>query len=517
MAHRSLWLITVLLLFSMPGLAQDETPTPTAPPLPEPVVTFDTHFLYPAALHVNLSMELPVSQIEIAVLVIEPGTNAQTSIVIDLEEDITIGDPFTVFDFVWLIPPENPPEFLSIVDYQMQIVLENGRNIILDDEFIFADPEIDWQRDDDPEGRFDFLYPADTVDVPRLRDDLNDAYGLLADNTGRTVDFRLALFDDEHPLDPCGDAPAETTTLVSDINGREVECPGGIVSEAVENLGYELFEVGSLRSGTTATITQALIERFYAPLWRNGDVPVWVQAGITEFYLYGSSANVEFARTLVRNQNSYSLDELNNPNDDNRQQAQAYTMLLYVADQAGLDAVYTLARGSVEEGETFEETYARVVGQPLEALIPSWRNWIFRQSALDAASINVYAGPTASPTPSATATPFPPSPTFTPTNTPTATPTPTVTGVLSATPLPSLTPSFTPVPNTASPTPRSAMAAFAEATTLAGTAQAARATPTPSVEPASDGEIPLEIAVPVLGGIFTLLLIAIVILIRRTR
>jgi len=72
-------------------------------------------------------------------------------------------------------------------------------------------------------------------------------------------------------------------------------------------------------------------------------------------------------------------------------------------------AVLELARngGGGIPGETFVQSYTRLIAQSIDALIPSWSNWVFRSAASDAEGLNLLAGPTPSPTPSRTASPIP--------------------------------------------------------------------------------------------------------------
>ena len=139
--------------------------------------------------------------------------------------------------------------------------------------------------------------------------------------------------------------------------------------------------------------------------------------------------------------------------DDPLWQAQSDAMLLYIADQIGLDALYQLARAA----EPFDTAYASAVGQPLDALLPNLSRWIFTEPAVGAFSVSPYQQETPTPTHTATATQ-----TLTPTvtHTPTVTLTPSVTGTLSPTPSATPRPTNTPIPPPPSVTPRPAGSLF---------------------------------------------------------
>ncbi|MFW5691666.1 MAG: hypothetical protein ACOCXZ_04140, partial [Chloroflexota bacterium] len=214
-------------------------------------------------------------------------------------------------------------------------------------------------------------------------------------------------------------------------------------------------------STITAT-TEAIdfiVRDFYSPLWEGRAVPEWFRAGLVAFYQPQDKLNLALrARSQARNAGLIPLARMDDPAliaaDPLAWQAQAYMMVLYIADSAGTSGLYELASGGdPAAGVPFAQDYLRITGQPLDALLPALQNWVFSAEAERHAGLFLYAGPTEAPSPTLTVTPFPLTATNTPTATTTATPTPTVTGFLTATPLATITPSPTITPGTPTITP----------------------------------------------------------------
>ncbi len=184
-------------------------------------------------------------------------------------------------------------------------------------------------------------------------------------------------------------------------------------------------------------------------------MPLWFRRGLALFTLPTNKLNMlEPAQRASRSNSLFTLDEMNaEPTQDAELwRAQSYGMVLYIAQQAGVQGLFELARNP---GESFADTYQRAMGQPLSNLISSWQRWLFTSSA--EAAYAYFPQLATTPTPSFTPTPTQPRPTATPTatNTPTITPSVTNTGIPERI-LPTLTPTRTPTDAPASVTPRPA-------------------------------------------------------------
>jgi hypothetical protein len=322
---------------------------------------------------------------------------------------------------------------------------------------------------------------------------LEQVYNLLVANTGRTPQFSIMLYTADAPIDACEPNDAGMSVITTPLSLIEIECDPAVSVATFQAIGYTPLRI-NLRVAQDE-LTRFLVREFYAPLWENSDVPAWFRVGLE--HLYTSSAKprlIDETRAADRANATFTMLDMLAPDqsDLSRWEAQSYGMVLYIADQAGVPAVFQLAR-PVGDGASFSQSYEALVGRPLSALIPAWSNWIFSNTALTAADLNLYRGPTPVPTPTSTATPFPPTATSTPTDTATASPTPTVTGFLSATPLPSLTPTHTHTPAPPSVTPRPA-----------GFRPPVASTPT-NQQASQDNDETSPVVIVIVGAIFVLL------------
>jgi len=508
-------LISLCFLLMLPVMAQDD-PTPT-PDVPNFVVEWGHELLFPEAVRFRLAMERPATELIAISIQIETEGGPSTTLNLDFDEDLAVSDPFTVVDYLWEIPEDNPPRFLTTINYELQIVTEDEQIVLIPGALVYAHLDDEWVVDDDPDGRFDLIYPADSYDGQVIRQGLNRYYDLLQGQVGGDPTFDYLLVHPAFAFDPCEVNGDDERVVISEDLRVQVLCDAVTLNNSIARLDYTLLASDVLsNSSVVGLIAPALVDAFYAPVWEGRDLPVWFREGFTIFVQGGASTGaLEIARDQVRLGQVYTVDEMNNADlsTDDAWRNQALTMVLYMADQAGVPNTVEMARsgGGGIPDETFQQSYTRLVGQALDALIPSWSNWIFRSAAEDAAGVNLLDGPTVTPTASLTPSPFPPTETNTPTNTPTATITPTVTGVLTATPLPTITPSRTPPERAPTATPRPFSAVQTEAAAFTATAIAAIPTPAPE----NDETIPTDIALPVLGGIFGLLAVLIGVLVWR--
>lgn len=508
------WLMLVLMMASLPTSAQESTPEPAPTQTPvDFVYAWSARLAYPSHIIFEVVVDRPADDVALLLLNLDGDALPFEQISITPEDAFVFSDTFSVFQYVWPIPVEAAPPFLSAITYQWDVLLNSAQTVSVEGTLTYTDPRTTWSLNEDPDDRLNILFPdrllppeveegTPTPDIPEseqllpatIRAAVAPTLDLLAANTDFVPEFTIALFvETVLPLNPCAD-PA----LVRPIDDRSGEPPPCDTAPLVSAFA----EANILRvESTQATITSsayalvnALVEQTYALLWADVSVPAWFAAGLREFYQPNSKT--AFQATLQAASRAGTLLSLNamrvppsNPDAVSLWQAQSYGMVLYIADQIGVPELFALAR-DLDAAPDFETAYANAVGLPLAALLPNLGNWVFTGGADSDFLYIPYLAATPSPTPSITPTPFPPTPTFTPTPTDTLTPTATVTGFLTATPLPSLTPtpSLTAAPPTITPRPPGSLAT---------------ATPEPGGSPApTTGDNTLLLAV--VGGIFAL-------------
>lgn len=272
--------------------------------------------------------------------------------------------------------------------------------------------------------------------------------------SGQSGQIGLALYDSGLPADPCARDASGAPVVQAEGVVRSVTLPCD--ADKTQTLhaasGYAIVQIDYLTySSALEAVSRALVERLYAPLWGESGVPAWFRYGLGVFYApTDKSVYLDEAQRAVRT-GGLVLDYAQPPVDSLKRatwQAQSYGMVLYMAEQIGVDDLFDLAASLGTR--SLESAYQSAADAPLAGVFPAWRDWIFSQAARTAYTFNPYLDVTATPTATLSQTPFPSTatPTFTPTFT--ASITPTVTGVLSPTarptdtPAATLTPTFTP-------------------------------------------------------------------------
>jgi len=204
-----------------------------------------------------------------------------------------------------------------------------------------------------------------------------------------------------------------------------------------------------------SVLTDYAVSQFYPELWQNVVVPTWFRNGLRDFYNVDVSArDLVTLQSAARNGNLITLNQIDNSSDLLRD-VQERAMVLYIADQIGVDRLFEFAN-EASSTDNFARLYEETVDAPLSAIVSSIETWLFENSTEADFFYVPYLSTTATPTATISNTPFPPTATVTSTATNTPTVTPSVTGVLSATPLPTLTNTLTPLPRRPTVTPRPA-------------------------------------------------------------
>lgn len=466
-----LWLalIGLLCVWSSSVNAQDEPPTPTATPdVPEHIFSWSAQVLFPQAVRFTITIDRPRTQINALTLTIVPENRSPEVIDVPLGTSVIspVDAAFTEFAVIWDTPTTGLPMF-SAIEYSWQVVTTQDAVATVPGAVEFTDTRTQWIVDEDPDGVLNLVIPAGGLSASAIRNGLRPTYQRLVENTGRDTSLTAILFNNQIPVGCARNNAGEPVIIVNFVEGGEIPCDLNR-AQAVYRAS-DMTVMDYTVSGGLVQVQTLLIDYFfdalYTPIWQESGVPVWFRAGLRQFYSPVSHRNLlPILQTAGRARGLLSLNVMNlEPSVNNAElwQAQSYGMVLFIADEIGVPALFELAR-EAPDGDSFATAYESAMGQSLELLMVQMQNWLFTGGIEGLFAYSMYADTTPTPEPTRTFTPFPPTPTFTatvtltPTNTPTRTPTATVTGVLSQTPLPSLTPSDTPVPPTPSNTPRPA-------------------------------------------------------------
>lgn len=478
-------LLLTLLLWSVPlyAYAQDDaTPTPETPPTPtaqaltpttepDPVspsptappadltgipypdyvlgATFD--LIYPEALWSSFQLSIPPGQIRSATLTVAQEGWSAPPVSIDIADYLAVrpSEPgvLTDFDYLWSIPVENPPRLFEPLRLTWRFTRTNGQTDTLAEALPFLDPRTNWTRAISEAGDIAIALPSGLSGARALAEDLQQIRDLLRENTGtQPLALRLVVYTTSLPLSPCVPGVGGQPVAVGQRSTVTVPCRAETARALYDAAGYRIVELSiNTREAVLDAGLLLLFEAAYAPLWAEQTVPAWFSEGLRRFYLPGPKHELrELARAAARTNGLLrSLDT--RPTDPQRLalwEAQSYGLVLYMAEQLGVDGLFAVARG-LGDGRSLDELLAQANGGSMTRLNAAWGNWVLSEAAASAYGYSPYlpTTPTPSLTPSLTATA---TRTFTATFTPSITP--TVTGILTPTPGPTrtFTPTFTP-------------------------------------------------------------------------
>jgi hypothetical protein len=474
--------LSVALLFSQPVLGQDavsltptvsSTATPTEPPAPTITPTFpptpvstiegfavdgNAEVIFPEAIRFTLSLSRPASEVASVRLIIETVNQPPHMPNLDLVEIIKNAEPEAFLAYNWTLPEDGIPPLFSSVGFVWEVEANDGEIARVEGMVEFTDQRVVWISHQPIPDRLTILAARD---IPvRLIQRVGAVYELVSENTGLSPEFRLLLYDSA--VSPgCtirtlenGD---EEAIAVAPFSGEVSFCRPGFAEEVYDASGYAVFQRAS-GLDVESSITEYIVGDVYDRLWDRSDVPAWFEVGLKTFYTPALKTDLlPIVQIMARNNRLFSLDAMNGaPPDDpellEQWRAQSYGMLLYLAEQVGVQGVFDLA-AALGDGAVFSDVYLEMTEVELGAMIPGWQVWIFTRRAELVYGITPYqpSTPTYTPTFTDTATRIP-----TATLSPSMTFTPSVTGALSATPYPTLTASLTPTPEPPTVTPRPA-------------------------------------------------------------
>ncbi|NWG18046.1 MAG: hypothetical protein HXY41_15590 [Chloroflexi bacterium] len=442
-----------LLCLMLAGVVRGQEPT--AQPEQNYIIRWEAEIIFPQAVRFDVVLARPLSEIGTLTLTVEPVGRPAVAVEVDRDAWAVVREPFSELAYLWPVSPAQPLRLSQDVHYIWQVVTRGGEVARIEDTFTFTDPRVTWAQQDGES--FNLAIPADGRDtlgnvLGRLRADLQPVYDLLAEQTGRSESFNLAVYttvpagcardDDGSPVAvglnsrteiPCDPAAAEAIFRASGLDVVQSDSPGA----------------NAIREAVVAYWTR----RFYG--WSNA--PDWFAAGMAAFYSpVPRPGDLAILQAAARSDRLLAASALAGMPETDRELwlAQSHGLVLYIASRRGVPGLFRLAREAAEAA-SFDAVFEAAAGMSVSALLPDFQRWLFSDAALAAFGFTPYQD--ATPTPTATLTP-----TLTPTPTATQTPTlppPTATHtppgfVPTLTPLPSPTASRTPTAAPASVTPR---------------------------------------------------------------
>lgn len=451
----------LLILLAAPLHAQESTAEAEATdesPFTGYAVDVVNEVLFPQALRLSLYLAASADQLQAATLTIRPEDQAEVVLPVDLDNVNPLDDTYIEIIAQWTLPADNPPRLFSPISVAWTVTTLDGTISTARSTFLFTDQRAEWVADEDPAGRLNLVFASSGPVSPRVRRELQPALDLITVNTSASPQFSFMIYEPD-VVPGCQQNEEGDSVAIGPLSGESVPCSPRTAS-AVYN-SASLTPIQRMASGSNTTLTtllSAMLPRYYAAYWTDKEVPLWFQSGLVQFYmpvLRGSEYQLSPMLAYVRGGRILSLEQLNTLPDTAQAdlwRAQSYSLVLYMADQFGVNGLYQLAR-SISSAPDLAAAYQTTTGRSLNSLLSGWENWLFSDDAISAYSYTPYqpatATPTATPTATSTITPSP-------TDTPTLTPTATVTGVLTFTPPPSSVPTRTPTARPPTTTPRPA-------------------------------------------------------------
>jgi hypothetical protein len=439
----------MMFLGARAGFAQDS------------ISSVDAEVIYPVGVRFTIVVEASLSSISAAQLEIQGEGSFTQTIDIDLLEAFVLPptpEPMegseqptptptpsltTALSYIWMLEEENLPQLFSTMAYEWRIELNDGDVFTADGEFVFRDPRYEWSRF---EGTgVTLTIPTFIANSAALSAEMRSIYNVLSHVTETNPNFNLLVYPERLRPD-CERRDDGTRFARGVVSGVEIPCSSRFAVSLVEQSGY--VAVGRPDEVRLRDyLVTWLIDAFLDEIWADKEVPLWFRSALERFFLpEGAPSALSNARTGVRANRDLTLAQMGSaPQPDNVTlwEAQAYGMMLYIVDRAGVDGLYHLIR--LESGD-FEAEYQEITGVSLRGLIGEWEGWLFTSAAEIAFGVSPYQAPTHTPT-------------ITPTFTLTSTQTPTATTTNTPLPLtdtvfPTITPSRTLTQSPPTNTPR---------------------------------------------------------------
>jgi hypothetical protein len=424
------------------------------------IFNFENEIIYPMGVRFKIILSRPPEGLRGVTLRVEANGLEPETFEVEWDEPISSSPSHTELAYVWTAPENAPLRLFSDEDiiFEWNSVDDAGLTARARDVVMFRDERVNWVQDEDPLGHLNLTASVDGPSARQIRQNVLLPYNLMSANAGSTPTFNILLYPAD--IDPSGcvmvrdeDTGEDVLAAVGPVSGEWIPCDPQRAAAIIAASGFELVQIDGA-AGAQGALVRFLTPRFYEPLWGGADVPDWFLTGLTWFYQPASKTVLMLSvRDAARVDGLLPLDAMATEQTDTLYNAQSFAMVLYIADQIGVDGLFGLA-SAIPNAESFPAAYEAAMGRTLNALLPNLRQWVFTSQADSAFNYTPYLADTPTPLPSPTHTLVPPTATDTAQPTATVTVTPSVTGVLSPTtrtPPPTLT--FTPAPATVTPRP----------------------------------------------------------------
>lgn len=439
---KMLWLLWLMIALPMSAQEATETPFSLPPYVYQPVADL----VFPQEVYFEVTLDLPVSQVEQAILTIETETLPPVLVRFPQDVPFFFAQEYVVIAYEWQLPLTVLPLF-STIRYRWDFITATDSGTLAG-EIVYQDERLKWERIEHLDGKLRFAFPQGGLfNSEFLLEQLTPLYLLLAEQSGVSPVISYLFYPPEVVIGCDRDADG---ALIVRYDRREkvqqtVPCDTLRLNRALSESGYTVLQVETLTQWLEATLNELPL-LFYGERWQNAPIPAWFISGWTQFYRPSGINRVFETRETLRIQRAFSLSEMATvPTDLTRLRIwenQARGMVLFLLETYGVPRMLEFARslGTVP----FDDALNELTNNSTQGLVPAWQAWMYTYSAELAYSYTPFLVTTATPTVTPTVTP-----TATQTKTPTVTPTATPTVDASSTPRPTRTP----VPPTPTVTP----------------------------------------------------------------
>lgn len=438
-------LLVIFCLMVNVAYTQQLEPSPIPP---DYLRNEQNHVFFSEGLYSYFELTRPASDFAAVIFnVTQPGWLGSTRIIYDIDDIATSQDTFTQVSHLWQVPLDNPPTLFRGLTLQWDFIDIYGETESWSEILLYADPRTAWRTDSPGSVKVPLAIPSRALDVDRIRASVIDVYDLMAVQTGQQPELQYVFYDSSVPVSPCiTDENGNSVLRVPVVGVDFIPCDPERAQQIYIANGYTPIVLAQLNDERILdAVTLDMFNVFFRnQIANNGsDIPAWFLDGYARFYSPSDSFQLlETSRSAERiNRNYDQMPESPVEGQSEIWQAQAYGMVLYMADQIGIENLFQLGQ-RVLNGEALDSVYEELSGQSFESVIPNWRNWIYKQSTEGDYIYNPYISATLTPTATASNTLLPP----TATQTSTVTLTPSRTPTLTTTPSPTQTPTVTNTP-----------------------------------------------------------------------
>lgn len=442
--------LVAMLLLGVPArlVAQDEPS----------VYALQAEVIYPAVIRFSVVVSVPFGDVRSLSLTLRQGDRTLRSGPLNLDSILFSSAPYTQFRYDWPIDPAQPPVLFEPLAYQWEMTSAAGEAEAASEVTFDPGPTAWRQRGDLP---LRFSLADEGLNVVAARQAIEPVYELMQAHTDLDPAFNWAILPRGAAF--CTERPNEEGELervVLSLTQDAFSCSEEAARRILTANGYRVLE---RRQPGLLSFQNELVDdmfgEFYAAFWGNSAVPGWFRAGLRQMYhVTPNPLALEQVRQAARTGTVMDAAALDAPAESHQSDAlfdaQAYTLVMYLADRYGAEAPFELGIRTARQG--FDAAYRALVDQPLDEVLSAWESWLFTGQAERAMTWTIYSPATPTPTPTRTPTAtwtLPPTITQTPSVTPSPAVSPTSRVIQVASPLPTYTPE-TVIPPTPSNTPR---------------------------------------------------------------